>query len=172
MCFYEDGQKKKSITVSRQCVILKGYGTDTVFLGYIVVKRIDLAPISSYGMTAKCLAMGVIGSNSTQNGVVFGTANYVTFDGSKLTGSRVETGVYRINIPDQWRVLASKLQVMVASSGVIFGGTNPLYAGLQSIEEDANGIATSFTVQCGDDSSRNDGSVQFMLFNRADWETI
>ena len=172
MCFYEDGQKKKSITVSRQCVILKGYGTDTVFLGYIVVKRIDLAPISSYGMTAKCLAMGVIGSNSTQNGVVFGTANYVTFDGSKLTGSRVETGVYRINIPDQWRVLASKLQVMVASSGVIFGGTNPLYAGLQSIEEDANGIATSFTVQCGDDDSRNDGSVQFMLFNRADWETI
>ena len=172
LCFYEDGQKKKTITVSRQCLLLKGYGTDTVFLGYIVLRRIDLAPQRSYGMEAKCLAMGVIGSNSAQDGVTFGSGDYVTFDGSALTGSLVECGVYKVDIPDQWNIQASDLQVMVSAQGNIVSGSNPLYAGLQGIESDANGIATAFTVQCGDDASRNNGSVQFMVYNRADWRSI
>lgn len=165
MCFYEDGMKRKSITVSRQCVILKGYGTATTFLGYIVVNRIDLAPTREYGRHTKCLAMGVV-SYSGSVGI-----SYTTFDGRTLSVSRTSTGLYKVTIPKSWNIQEGKLIVMASTLGDIYNGSNPLYAGVHSIEVNG-GVVTGFSLQCGDDTSRNDGSVQFMIFNRADWEMI
>ena len=164
--FYEDGQKKTSITVSRQCVLLKGYGTGSTFLGYIVIKRIDLAPTRSYGMPLKCLAMGLI--TGTSSGA---TISYRTFDlnVNTLAVSRTAAGVYQVTIPTAWNIQSDRLRVMATAQGT--GGTGVLYAGVKSIET-SNGVVTGFTLETGDDDSRNDGKVQFMLFNQGDWEMI
>ena len=61
---------------------------------------------------------------------------------------------------------------MVSAIGDIHNGSNPLYAGVRMITANGSNVVTSFTVQCGDDSSRNDGNIQFMLYNQADWEMI
>ncbi len=170
MYFYEAGMKRSSITVSRQCVILKGYGTANTFLGYIVVKRIDLATTRSYGRDVKCLAMGVVNGNTS--GSV--TINYRTFENNanSLSVSKVSTGVYRVTIPTAWNIQNGKLRVMVSGLGDIYNGSNALWTGVRSIEANSSGVVTAFTVQCGDDTSRNDGDVQFMLFNQADWELL
>ena len=167
--FYEEGMKRSSITVSRQCVILKGYGTASTFLGYIVVKRIDLAPTRSYGRELKCLAMGMI--TGAANNV---SISYQTFENNAnaLTVSKVSTGIYTVNIPTAWNIQSGKLRVMVSAIGDIHNGSNPLYAGVRMITANGSNVVTSFTVQCGDDSSRNDGNIQFMLYNQADWEMI
>lgn len=167
MYFYEDGQKKTSITVSRQCVILKGYGTSTTFLGYIIVKRIDLAPTRSYGMPIKCLAMGIITGTSSGASI-----SYRTFENNAnaLSVTRVAAGKYQVTIPSSWNIQVGRLFVM-ATGMTPESGSGPLYAGVDSIVTQ-NGVDIGFIVSTGDDSSRNDGSVQFMLFNKGDWENI
>lgn len=165
--FYEDGIKKSSITVSRQCIILKGYGTATTFFGYIVVKRIDLAPTRSYGMPLKCLAMGVV--TGTSSGASF---SYQTFENNAntLSVTRVAAGKYQVTIPSAWNIESGHLFAMVTGMSPE-SGTGPLYAGVDSIITQ-NGQDIGFVINTGDDSSRNDGSVVFMLYNKGDWEKI
>ena len=166
MFFYEDGRKRTSIEVSRQCVILKGYGTASTFFGYIVVRRIDLAPTRSYGRELKCLGFGTI---VYDNSAV--TVSYKTFDGKTLTASRTGQGVYELSIPSDWNIEAGELLAMVTASSDIAGGGNPLYGGVKAYTN-TNGVVTGVTLQCGDDDSRNDGNIQFMLFNIGDFDQI
>ena len=166
MYFYEDGMKRSSITLSRQCVILKGYGTASTFFGYIVVGRIDLAPTRSYGHALKCLAFGTIKYNNSEV-----TVQEKTFDGRTFTCSRIDKGIYQVNIPTAWNIASGQLFVMATALSDIAGGGNPLYAGVREYKESSN-VVTGFVVQCGDDASRNDGDVQFMLYNKGDWDTI
>ena len=74
------------------------------------------------------------------------------------------------NIPASWNIETGELIVMATTLYDIGNSTNsnPYYAGVHNIES-ANGIVTSFTLQCGDDDSRNDGTIQFMIFNKMDW---
>ena len=166
MFFYEDGRKRTSIEVSRQCVILKGYGTASTFFGYIVVRRIDLAPTRSYGRELKCLGFGTI---VYDNSAV--TVSYKTFDGKTLTASRTGQGVYELSIPSDWNIEEGELLAMVTASSDIAGGGNPLYGGVKAYTN-TNGVVTGVTLQCGDDDSRNDGNIQFMLFNIGDFDQI
>lgn len=166
MFFYEDGRKRSSIEVSRQCVILKGYGTASSFFGYIVVRRIDLVPTRSYGRDLKCLGCGTI---VYDNSAV--TLSYKTFDGETLTASRTDQGVYELSIPSDWNVEAGELLAMATASSDIAGGGNPLYAGVKAYTN-TNGVVTGVTFQCGDDDSRNDGNIQFMLFNIGDFDNV
>lgn len=166
MYFYEDGRKRSSIEVSRQCVILKGYGTASTFLGYIVVRRIDLSPTRSYGRELKCLGFGtIVYGNSAV------TLSYKTFDGKTLTASRTGEGEYELSIPSDWNIEAGELLAMATALGNIAEGSNPLYAGVKGYTN-TNGVVTGVTLQCGDDVSRNDGNIQFMLFNIGDFDQI
>lgn len=172
--FYEAGIKRSSIRVSRQCVILKGYGMSNTFWGYIVVKRIDLATERSYGRETKCLAYGKIVFNSSNNSI---SLTATTFDGSTLTATRNGEGEYQVSIPSSWRIVSGKLFAMVNPMSEISGGSNPLYGGIKNYistydSEHSENIQTGFVIQLGDDTSRNDGDVQFMLFNSGDFEQL
>lgn len=167
MFFYEDGLKRKKLTLSKQCVILKGFGTDTVFWGYIVVKRIDLVPTRSYGRDIKCLAFGTV---QYRQDVVSMAVNK-TYDGTEMSCERLSEGVYQVNIPSSWNIASGELFAMVTALGTADGNDHPLYA---SIKEyiDNDGVQIGFVIQCGDDDSRNDGTIQFMLYNKGDWNLI
>ena len=96
--------------------------------------------------------------------------SYKSFDGSTLTATSLGTGLYKVNIPSAWNIEAGELIVMATALYDIGNSTNdnPCYAGVHNIEAE-NGVVTSFTLQCGDDDSRNDGTIQFMVFNKMDW---
>lgn len=165
--FYEDGLKRSKLTLSRQCVILKGFGTDKEFWGYIVVKRIDIVPKRSYGREIKCLAFGTVqyGSNGLEM-----TVNK-TYDGRTMSCERLGTGVYKVSIPLEWNVASGELFAMVTALGTTYGSEYPIYASVKEYVE-VDGVQSGFVIQCGDDPTRNDGTVQFMLYNKADWNLI
>ena len=165
--FFEDGIKKTSIKMSREVIELLGYGTASEFYGWIVLKRVDIDTVHKYGRYARVLAMGTVGKASGNNV----TLSYRSYDGKTLTGEYVSTGQYKVKIPTDWNVESGELIVMATALYNINGdaNSNPLYAGVATIESNTSGVVTSFTVQCGDDDSRNDGTVQFVLYNRADW---
>lgn len=173
MYFYEDGLKKSSIECSRQAILLKGYGTNAKFLGWIVVRRIDLSTEHSYGRELKCLCIGTL----TYNGSV--SLSYKTFEenANTLTATRIEEGRYRITIPSSWNVLKSNLLVMVSGRGHSYNAGTPIKATFYDVDGTyTNGsseiIATSFIVETSDDSSRNDGAFDFMIYNKDDWNMI
>ena len=177
MYFYEAGLKRSSITLSRQCVLLKGYGTASKFLGWIVVARIDLAPTHYYGRDLKCLAMGTVtgGDGNTHPTSI----SYSTFEqnANELTVSRLDTGRYKITIPTAWKVHKDTLMVMVTGFGHALGASSPCKANVYQVEstfDDYHGVTcvSSFSVETSDDTSRNDGSFQFMIYNRDDWNNI
>lgn len=159
--FFEDGTKKSSIKISREVIELLGYGTASEFYGWIVIKRIDIDTVHKYGRHPRVLAMGRVSGSSM---------SYKSFDGSTLTATSLGTGLYKVNIPSAWNIEAGELIVMATALYDIGNSTNdnPCYAGVHNIEA-KNGVVTSFTLQCGDDDSRNDGTIQFMVFNKMDW---
>lgn len=165
--FFEDGKTKSVLKMSREVVELLGYGTASEFYGWIVIKRVDIDTAHKYGRYLRVLATGTVAKASGTNVTVSAT----TFDGSGLTGSYISTGKYKITIPTAWNVESGKLIVMATGYGDNDGEANgnALYAGVHIIEANTSGVVTSFTVQCGDDNTRNEGTVQFMLMNRDDW---
>lgn len=158
--FYEDGVQKSSIQLSRECVELMGYGTTSVFYGWIVLNRIDIGTTSRYGRKTKALAMGLVTGTSSGASI-----SYKTFDmKSTLSVSRLGTGQYRIYFPSGW--FNSAYDVLVMATGY-------------SHVTDSNSAPNKPTVwargsnyvdiHCSDDSTRNDGSFMFILYNMADW---
>lgn len=83
------------------------------------------------------------------------------FDGRSLgtlfRPSRVAQGHYRIAFSSG--LLGEGYTVMAVGSGTIYGGSNPVYASVQSKYQ------SYFDVYLGDDSSRNDGSFDFMVLS-------
>ena len=169
--FYEDGVKKTSITISREMVVLKGYGTSSTFLGWIVVSRTDLYTTKAYGRYARVLAMGKVVFSSSGTSYSMGT--YKCYDLTTLSVSRLAQGKVQVNIPAAWNVESGKLVAMVNTCSGESGSENsgPVYAGINNYVE-SGGKVTGFVVNMGDDDSRNDASFQFVLFNMGDWDLV
>ena len=141
------------MTLSRECVELKGYGTETRFYGWIVLNRINLGTSARYGRRLNILAQGfVIGSSSEVS------VNCRSFDDGKLSVSRIGEGQYVVYFPSNWKLEVGEYLVMLTGYG---GGL--MKATLQSK------TTSSFTVEVSDDESRNDGSFQFQITNLNDW---
>lgn len=154
--FYEDGIAKESISLSRECVELMGYGTSETFYGWIVLNRVDLMTASRYGHQLKVLAMGIV--TGSASGV---SASYKCFDRSTLSVSRSDVGTYRVDVPSSWGLQPGKYLVLATGYG-----SGIMKATLLSTS------ATSFTVEVSDDASKNDGSFQFVIINLNDWMYI
>ena len=169
--FYEDGVKKTSITISREVVVLKGYGTSSTFLGWIVVSRTDLYTTKAYGRYARVLAMGKVVFSSSGTSYSMGT--YKCYDLTTLSVSRLAQGKVQVNIPAAWNVESGKLVAMVNTCSGESGSesSGPVYAGINNYVE-SGGKVTGFVVNMGDDDSRNDASFQFVLFNMGDWDLV
>ena len=158
--FYEDGIQKSTIKLSREAVELLGYGDTNSFYGWIVLKRIDLGTVSRYGHHMKMLAVGRVTGTASD-----ATISYHSFDGTTLSVTRSERGVYTVSWSNEnWFADANSVFAMVCGYGVVVeNGDNPLYASVKTQTK------TSITVQTADDDSRNDGSFSFFLMNFDDW---
>ena len=162
--FFEDGLQKSELKISREVIELIGYGTSTEFYGWIVVNRIDLVPVQRYGHCLKALAYGTCaGSDTTAKTSLI----YTTFDGSRLSVTRQEEGIYRITYPSTWfNGNTSNCRVIPTGRGTILGGTNPIKANLHAIG------TNYFDVSVSDDNSRNDGSFDFIIYNGSDFDIL
>lgn len=157
--FYENGVSKNTLTLSRECVELIGYGTSSQFYGWIVLNRIDLMTSSRYGRFLKCLAMGMVtGTNSGAS------ISYKTFDGSTMGVSRLAEGQYQLSFSGSWFNSGNDCMAMLTGYGFSYGG------GTAPIKPTITGKGTTYlTVHTSDDDTRNDGSFMFMIFNMNDW---
>ena len=164
---WENGHELSYISLSNELVELVGYGDDTTFFGWIVTKRIDFMTSAQYGAGLKCLLMGKI--TGTTSGV---TSNYLkAFDASSISVSRTNTGLYRITVPTSWKITTSQLLVIATPVGYIYNGSNMLFCSVESIET-SGGYVSAFSLQCSDDQSRNDGCINFAVFNMNDWVNL
>lgn len=154
--FYEDGIAKESISLSRECVELMGYGTSSTFYGWIVLNRVDLMTDARYGRQLKVLAMGIVTGTSSGASI-----SYRTFDGEQLLVSRQDVGSYRVFMPLSWGLQPGGYLVLATGYG-----SGVMKATLLS-ESDSY-----FIVEVSDDSSKNDGSFQFVIINLNDWMYI
>lgn len=152
--FYEDGTQKKSISLSRECVELIGYGTSTQFYGWIVLNRINLMTESKYGRKLNVLAQGIVTGYSSGASI-----SYKSYDNaSTLSVNRQGTGKYRVDFPSSWGLKVGSYIVMMTGYG----------SGLMkaTLEE----VGTSYFIAAvSNDSSADDGSFMFQIINLNDW---
>lgn len=121
--------------------------------------RDDFITNGATGRFARIMAMGTFyGSSGASVSGKF-------FDGRNLrevfTASRQDTGRYRLSFANG--TLPSGYMVMVCGNGTISGGSNPLKANVYVQ------YSTYFEVMTSDDSSRNDGNFNFVVF-APDWD--
>lgn len=162
--FFEDGLQKSELKISREIIELIGYGTSTEFYGWIVISRIDLMPVQRYGHCLKALAFGTCaGSDTTAKTSLV----YTTFDGSALSVTRQSTGIYRISYPSAWfNGTTSNCRVIPTGRGNCLNSETPAKANLHAIG------TNYFEVSVSDDSSRNDGSFDFIIYNGSDFDIL
>lgn len=165
--FYEDGALKSKIQLSRECVELIGYGTSSVFYGWIVLNRIDIGVQSHYGRKTKALAMGIVTGTSSGASITYKTFDLlekVNDNSGRMSVSRLGTGKYRVYFPYVWFNSANDMLVMLTGYGhVVDLSTSNVKATLIT-------RGTSyFDVETSDDSTNNDGSFMFMMYNMNDW---
>lgn len=152
--FYEDGTQKKTISLSRECVELMGYGTSTQFYGWIVLNRINLMTTSKYGRKLNVLAQGIVTGYSSGASI-----SYKSYDNaSTLSVSRQGTGKYRVNFPSKWGLITGSYIVMMTGYGSGLMKATLLEAG-----------TSYFIAEVSDDASANDGSFMFQIINLNDW---
>lgn len=161
--FFEDGIQKSELKVSREIIELIGYGTSSQFYGWIVLNRIDLMTSQKYGHCLKALAFGTVSGNNTTAKT---TISYKTFDGSTLGVSRVSEGVYKVTFPSSWFNDVNNCRVIPTGRGNTLGKSTPCKANLASVG------SGNFTVDTSDDSSRNDGSFDFIIYNGSDFDIL
>lgn len=165
--FFEDGELKSKIQLSRECVELIGYGTSTVFYGWIVLNRIDIGVQTRYGRKTKALAMGIVNGTSSGASITYNTFDLlekVNDNPSRMSVSRLGTGKYRVYFPYGWFNSKNDMLVMLTGYGhVVDSSTSNVKATLVT-------RGTSyFDVETSDDASNNDGSFMFIMYNMADW---
>lgn len=150
--FFEDGIQKTKLTLSREVIELMGYGDSSNFYGWIVLNRVDFMTTKRYGSCKKVLFSGVV-SNGTM-------ILQKTFDGSKLTSSRISTGYYQVNLP--YSVSHNEYAIHLTGYTCV-RGNNIIYASVNVQNPNY------FTVYTGDDSSPNDGGFTYEVISTADW---
>ena len=159
--FFEDGIQKSELKVSREIIELIGYGTSSEFYGWIVLNRIDLMTSQKYGHCLKALAFGTVtGTNKTAS------ISYKTFDGRTMGVSRLNTGVYKVTFPTSWFGNANNCRVILTGRGYAYNESSPCKASLASVN------SGNITVDTSDDSSRNDGSFDFIIYNGSDFDIL
>lgn len=148
--------------VEMTCFERKGSTPSKILGEWTITSRFsrdDFITNGATGRFARIMAMGTFyGSSGASVSGKF-------FDGRNLrevfTASRQDTGHYRLSFANG--TLPSGYMVMVCGNGTISGGSNPLKANVYVQ------YSTYFEVMTSDDSSRNDGNFNFVVF-APDWD--
>lgn len=157
--FYENGIAKGSLSLSRECVELLGYGDSGTFYGWIVLKRVNLMTTYRYGRQLNVLAMGKVTGTSSGASI-----SYKTFDGTTLSVRRTGTGKYVITMPSSWFSSASHVFCTATGEGCVVDSSSA-WAKATILEK----TTTTITIGVSDDASANDGSFNFLIMNLNDW---
>lgn len=159
--FYIDGTRKSKLSLNRQVVELLGFGTGNTFYGWIVLNMIDAYCDRAYGSNFKILATGTVTGGNTAAST---SINAMTYDGQKLSVSRVSTGRYKITFPSSWFSNSSDYMVWLQGTGWVYGAnTNSSTAFVKATLITKQ--SSYFEVGVSDDDSANDGSFMFMISN-------
>lgn len=180
--FYENGKARTQIIVSRECLVLLGYGTPTTFYGWIVLARVDVYTNGTYGSPLKVIYQGVF--NPTQSIPLEKLwSEKLMHTGIKESNWGCEildsNGKYRIWLPEQisvsnWHVMLTPCAYGVSAAIT----TNVRYATLMAkgsgnftCGDGVTRLLSYFDVWTADDSSVNPGGFLFQVISMADWAT-
>lgn len=174
--FYENGRKFTQFDASYECTEMLGWGTDTEFFGWIIVSRTLFSTHYNFGRQVTPLAFGKV--TGTSSGASFAMLK-CSDTNDKVEGSnvmkvtRVSEGNYWLYVPRTWFVSADYIYVDLTGVGYSSGSSSaPLKATYMGAEEASlSGISVyRIMVSTSDDSSVNDGSFLFRLYNMAQWD--
>lgn len=176
--FYENGRKYTEFNSSYECSEMIGYGNDSSFWGWIVVRRTLFSTNYNFGREVTPLAMGRVSGGS--NSASFTILKVTNKDNAKVSSSEVmsvahsgTTGHYYLYCPRSWFVNANYIGVDLTGFGYVAGSsTSPAMATVADI------IATTLSgynvwrieVVVADDDTPNNGSFFFKLYNMAQWD--
>ena len=160
--FFEDGIQKTELKLSRQIVELLGYGTDTTFYGWVVIRRENIMTTYQYGRCQRVLFWGSVRCTSASSYKL----SQAWFDGTndKASLTRLSEGLYRITFPRGIIAEASALLVMATGYGYVAGSTS-----LPCKPTIVSKTVTSFDILVSNNDSRNDGGFDFFVANLYDW---
>ena len=138
---------------------LIGYGTSTTFYGWIVLKRNYVTSQYKYGRSLRVLATGTVTSSGGVTSIAFdGTTN-------KITCNKNGTGIYTLSMPSGWFNSSSDVGVMLTGVGRASGSSTEAAIKATLISR----TTTTIVVETSDDATNNDGSFEFMIYNKNDW---
>ena len=177
--FYENGRAHSQIMISREIIELLGYGTDTVFYGWIVLSRQNILTVGYYGMPLNVLFQGVFIPQSPYLEKIW-SAEMVTTGISEDWMIKVldENGKYRIYLPMDFPDLTSfhvmlTSQVVTLNSGAITGAPDNVFACIcgkgREYVQTYSKVMTYFDVVIADDDTWNKGGFLFQIISTADW---
>ena len=175
MRFFENGIEKSKLTISNQMLVLKGYGTDETFFGYIVESRTDVVSLYSYGSVSKVLCKGFVNYHLNETGHFSETELTVrTFDGNAPVLDKIGTGIFTLTLPDSWNIPIEELHVQATGYGRAFNGTNPCFVNCSviSYEEGPQGFVRKIKFMVTQGSSVVDGSFFFEISNMGDFKLV
>ena len=149
MWYIENGVRKKELKIPPHSgVEMIGYGEDSTFKGWLVLNRI-FGYENNYGFPLHVMFLGVVKDGSL--------SKLRTFNGEKLTSSKLGTGSYRITFGIPF-TSSSNYAVFVT------GGRGGSMGAFAAVTDQQPGY---FDVYTGDDSSPNDSDFNFMVLSMA-----
>lgn len=173
---YEHGVMKKTLYVSNEVVSLIGYGTATVFYGWIVISRKDVLTAGLYGKERPVLFEGTITGTTTNDPNTPMTCTYHYFANNyyidkqnlitvpALKCYRTSQGRYNIIIPPTFvNQLASQYVVLLTGMGSSRIANQPVKATL------LGNLSTNFIVGLTDNTGYCDGDFYFQVISTRDW---
>lgn len=172
--FYENGKARTQIKMSRECLVLAGYGTPTTFYGWVVLSRVDVFTTGYYGAPLKVLYQGVFNPTSTYYIDKLWSEELTNTGITETWNIKVihTDGKYRVYLPKY--ITSSYWHVMLTPCSWGITGeiaTNCRYATLMKKGSEAiDGVTYSyFDVWTADDSSVNPGGFLFQIIGIYDW---
>lgn len=172
--FYENGKARTQIKMSRECLVLAGYGTPTTFYGWVVLSRVDVYTNGYYGAPLKVLYQGVFNPTSTYYIDKLWSEELANTGIAETWHIKIihSDGKYRVYLPKY--ITSSYWHVMLTPCGYGVSGTiteNVRYATLMAKGSEAiDGVLYSyFDVWTADDSSVNPSGFLFQIIGIYDW---
>ena len=177
--FYENGRQHSQLMISRECVVLLGYGTEKVFYGWIVLNRQNILTVGYYGMPLNVLFQGIFIPQSPYLEKLWSAELMTTGLSENWTIKILDsTGKYRIYLPmyfsdvSNFHVMLTP-QLVTVSGGAITSVPNNLYACLcgkgNEYSTEQGKTLTYFDVVIADDDSWNVGGFLFQIISTSDW---
>ena len=198
--FYENGRKFKTLETSYEITEILGWGTETSFLGWVIVSRTMFQTyFNTGGKMFNPIAFGKVTTTGVGTNASFvfvktvslyksdGETKY-TIDGeNEISVVREGVGRYVIRVPRGWFAtdvdgdgIEKYVYVDVVGYGTVIdgsGGSSAVKASVVSIrtESAAGSDGTIYkrcaiTIDTADDATSNDGKFFFKIYNMAQWD--